>query len=235
MSDESSAQKMFRRLGLAFVVTDEREPTDEERIKASVEFQQTHRMGPHLVACGVGDLTAAVASKEPRDTPAIVAMREWYRTDKVFLALCGGVGSGKTVASARFLLAARTDLWVAGASGPIKTWQYSPHVGLFATASKLKASKLDWRAGDPTYAKALRVRFLVIDDLGAESLDSSGLWLDALVELVNARYENRLRTVITANMTPETLRSRYGERMASRLDGSGTIVACGMRDLRRSP
>lgn len=56
---------------------------------------------------------------------------------------------------------------------------------------------------------------LVLDDLGTETV--SGWIQDRLYLLVNRRYENMGRTIVTTNCDEQTLRERIGERVESRL------------------
>lgn len=56
---------------------------------------------------------------------------------------------------------------------------------------------------------------LVIDDLGCETV--TGWVQDRLYLLVNRRYEDMGRTIVTTNCSDATLRERIGERVESRL------------------
>lgn len=56
---------------------------------------------------------------------------------------------------------------------------------------------------------------LVLDDLGAETV--TGWVQDRLYLLINRRYEDMGRTIVTTNCNEATLRERVGERVESRL------------------
>jgi DNA replication protein DnaC len=56
---------------------------------------------------------------------------------------------------------------------------------------------------------------LALDDLGGETV--SGWVQDRLYLLINRRYENVGRTIVTTNCDEKTLRERIGERVESRL------------------
>ncbi len=58
---------------------------------------------------------------------------------------------------------------------------------------------------------------LVIDDLGAEFTTS--FTVSALYNIINTRLLSELPTIITANLVPSELTSRYSERIASRILG----------------
>lgn len=116
--------------------------------------------------------------------------------DRPIRVLAGGVGSGKTWAAIRWL----------GESGG--------HAPLFLRANAFEA------AG--RYDKALRQRWqrcsaLVLDDLGAEYLDAKGNLNADLDELVDHFTGARAMLLITTNLEPDAFRSRYGERIVSRM------------------
>jgi len=56
---------------------------------------------------------------------------------------------------------------------------------------------------------------LVLDDIGAETV--TGWVQDRLYLLINRRYEDMGRTIVTTNCDEATLRERVGERVESRL------------------
>jgi len=56
---------------------------------------------------------------------------------------------------------------------------------------------------------------VVLDDLGSETV--TGWVQDRLYLLINRRYENMGRTIVTTNCDDATLRERVGERVESRL------------------
>ena len=57
---------------------------------------------------------------------------------------------------------------------------------------------------------------LVIDDLGTESI-LKNITLEYLYLVLNERMISGKHTLVTTNLTPNDLASRYGERTASRL------------------
>jgi hypothetical protein len=89
-------------------------------------------------------------------------------------------------------------------------------------------------------AELKAVPVLVVDDLGLEQLHHH--WKQMLEDLVDHRWEEDLRTIITTNLPPATtsesqpsIRGVYGERIASRIRHKGLIVLCGTEDQRRRP
>ena len=64
--------------------------------------------------------------------------------------------------------------------------------------------------------------FIFIDDVGAENI--SEFVLEFFYLVVNKRYENMKRTVISTNLTIEAFKDRYGDRILSRLSEMCLII-----------
>src|SRR5882757_7087206 len=115
------------------------------------------------------------------------------------LVLSGGPGTGKTLAACEWLRDVKRGGW-------------------FVTAALL--------ARYPRYdAKAmhdlLTCRALVVDDLGCEYMDDKGNFMAVLDEVINARYGERLPTLITTNLNADAFKERYGSRIADRIREDG--------------
>jgi len=67
------------------------------------------------------------------------------------------------------------------------------------------------------FEKMMQSRFMIIDDLGVEYLDKNGNFLQRLDELIDERYSNFKRTIITTNLNAVAFKERYGERVADRM------------------
>lgn len=68
-------------------------------------------------------------------------------------------------------------------------------------------------------------RLLVLDDIGAEKPTD---WVrERLYQLINYRYSNRLSTIYTSNCDRETIYSRLGERIGSRVFSSLVVEMLG--------
>ena len=70
--------------------------------------------------------------------------------------------------------------------------------------------------------KYLDCTLLIMDDLGTEF--SNQFTLSTIYNLLNARQNKGLATVISTNLTPDELRAKYEDRIYSRIIGSGTRV-----------
>ncbi len=79
---------------------------------------------------------------------------------------------------------------------------------------------------DDGYMKARRRSFLIVDDLGAEPVGVKVFGSDVypLIELITYRYDEMLPTVYTTNLTPDGVRSYYGERVADRLKEACALI-----------
>ena len=65
--------------------------------------------------------------------------------------------------------------------------------------------------------KVMKTKTIVIDDLGVEYLDKNGHFNHRLDELIDERYSNYRKTVITTNLNARDFQSRYGVRVADRI------------------
>ncbi len=125
------------------------------------------------------------------------------KVDKFGIAFCGEVGNGKTS-----LMSAICNLTAYLFSNEDKYFR------------KVKATDIV-----PIYEnrKEFRVlceqELLAIDDLGCEPVEvqSYGNILTPTIELLMARYEMQLYTMVTTNIEPGKIKERYGERIADRL------------------
>lgn len=129
-----------------------------------------------------------------------------------WLALCGGTGSGKSTAAA---------WWLA--------WHW-PAAAVWAASADLAALPLSTQWGREELERAAAAPCLVLDDLGSDDAEGSGL-AAPVRRLLARRYEQPGRTVITSNLLPRdvwqrlpeesrpahSLESYLGERLTDRL------------------
>lgn len=78
----------------------------------------------------------------------------------------------------------------------------------------------------------LDVELLVLDDLGVEVPDYAGMFTWCLFEVINHRWVNRKRTIVTTNIAPRSLEARYGRRVTDRLRDGGRCVIVRGRSVR---
>ena len=79
--------------------------------------------------------------------------------------------------------------------------------------------------------KYLNCTLLIIDDLGTEFQNS--FTVSTLYNLLNARQNSDLPTIISTNLSPEELSAKYEDRIFSRIMGNGTKVLPFMGNDRR--
>jgi hypothetical protein len=133
-----------------------------------------------------------------------------------WLLLLGATDSGKTQAAAWCLQQHfRAWPWNGQASGPRQ-----PPPGLFFTAAELltlHAAGSDGIQGRDRLDDLRRTPLLVVDDLGATPLTEYALGL--LYDILDTRYRERRRTVLTANLSPRDFEQRFDLRGGQR-DGA---------------
>ena len=78
--------------------------------------------------------------------------------------------------------------------------------------------------------KYLECTLLIIDDLGTEF--SNQFTVSALYNLLNARQNKGLATIISTNLTPEELARKYEDRIYSRIIGGAKILPFEGKDRR---
>jgi DNA replication protein DnaC len=181
----------------------------------------------HLLACGVPELEAEVVARGPEATTTALAVREFSKSDKTFCLILGGAGSGKTIAAAEALLNAKLA-WNGG-----QDWAYSSSEAKFALASHLARLSYFDAESQKRLARIERYRWLVLDDVGGELVTDT--WKSNFTELILQRNSARLKTIITSNLSAEDFKTRYDERIISRIRGNGVVISSGKTDLRRAP
>ncbi len=159
-----------------------------------------------------------VMANQIAEVPATVGAREFVAApDRTLLVLGGAMGAGKTTATT----------WVA---------MESPEQATDGAVAYVRASELEARGRFE--AVTLREwlhekQLLVVDDLGTEVEDPRFAVL--LNEIVDMFYGNERRLVVATNLAVRAFMDRYGERVLSRLNESGTWCDCGTVDLRKEP
>ena len=157
-------------------------------------------------------------------TNAVSAMAHYLtlrgRSVKTGFLLCGTPGNGKT----SLLYALQSAI------------EWMRHAGLFSTAygqydmdnlQIVSAKTLVAESGKAGLIEQYKRKPLLgIDDMGNEpgEILSYGNALTPLVDVIEARYNARLFTVITTNLTGQQIREKYGARIADRLNEMMCIV-----------
>jgi DNA replication protein DnaC len=164
-----------------------------------------------------------------RDSPAVKAAKAFSDDRKaLFLLLLGPTGVGKSAA-------ATSVVWDFCAS---YQWNSEPSGQLLSPCEYVDASRLTrlsaYDSEDSRFVERLRTcRLLVLEDVGDEGTDfGKGL----LVELLMHRHASSRRTVLTANLTADAFKARYGEAVADRIRSTGHVPNLhGQKSQRRRP
>lgn len=147
----------------------------------------------------------------------------WMTSGNGFgLALMGNVGNGKTTMAKAFCDAVRLAQF--DDNGEI--------LGIRFVDSN-QVTRL-CRESYEQFRKLCESKFLCLDDMGREPVEVKdyGNVLNPVVELVQYRYEQQLPLVITTNLDPGMIDSRYGRRILDRFKEMMHIVVFGERSYR---
>lgn len=130
------------------------------------------------------------------------------KSQKFGIMICGTYGNGKTtlvkcLQTAIGLMASKDIL-------DVRT-----HLEIYKEIEIIKLHN-DYER----YRNVCRKDLLAIDDLGNESTEvvNYGNITYPVVEMLEFRYDERLFTVITSNLTPSQIRKKYGDRIADRFN-----------------
>jgi DNA replication protein DnaC len=74
---------------------------------------------------------------------------------------------------------------------------------------------------------------VIVDDLGVEFLSASGAFQSFFDGLIDARYSNALRTIVTSNLGAPELEGRYGRRFVDRWRECGWVVELNGKSMRK--
>ena len=133
-------------------------------------------------------------------------------TSKFGLLLCGICGNGKTT----FVRAIQQLINAI----QLPVYRDDPKEKYGMRICDARELALLCRTKPEEFQKICELRMLAIDDLGTEAYEVSDYSnrMNPMLELLLKRYDKRLFTIVTTNLTPEQLREKYGERLADRFN-----------------
>lgn len=199
-----------------------------------------------LLSVDARDLDAIFTGRH-RMTEAIGVTDRWRRSSVPVLVLCGGVGTGKTIAALGAAHAAEQVALSRMVSAHLTPVDSSEHLEralaelrrtrprVDATTAAMLGKRVDpWKADTEAGIRPLRMdaALVVLDDLGTERADDARFH-DALFRLIDERQDAGTRTLITTNLARADIRPRYGDRIADRLNHVGIAVEIRGASMRR--
>lgn len=196
----------------------------ERRAEAEAARVRADMDMPHLLRkLGVGQVHAARYAQrgmlDQRPTMRAVAhyLAQPRPVEFPVLFLAGPAASGKTQAAVHVLADwARHYSWGSRASGQDERLGVFTRAVDVATADRFSAEGRGW-------LERLRLTpVVVLDDLGAESATGPGASL--LYDVIDERYRQGRRTVVTTNLRGEQLKAAYDERLLRRLRESSICL-----------
>ena len=155
-----------------------------------------------------------VLAGELEETDALVAARRLHKGDGLLLVEAGEPGRGKSIAAA-WVLSRRWGLWVNAPELAVPPRKEEEEQGKLTLDERMRKAEV-----------------LVLDDVGIEH-SPSGYAASRIVAAIEWREAELKATLVTTNLSSQEFRTRYGERIASRIDGDALgFVTCGGADLR---
>lgn len=138
-----------------------------------------------------------------------------------------GPGTGKTTMACSLLM---KYLLIRGKTIAISDWTHP--VGYFTVVDLMDSLRRNMKEPSEEFEELWGRQFspraprlLVLDDLGAEKPSE---WVrERLYQLINYRYSNRLSTIYTSNCDRETIYSKLGDRIGSRVFSSLVVEMAG--------
>ena len=153
---------------------------------------------------GIPQRIISTLTGEHLSTPAYQAVEKFLGAPREgwCLVLAGPKGCGKSTAAAYYLWE-KARQSEGNPSSAMRWWTASRVARVSGYNQELE--------------KMMQVSHMVIDDLGTEYLDKNGYFSHRLDELIDDRYSNYKRTIITTNLNAKDFQNRYGDRVADRI------------------
>lgn len=149
------------------------------------------------------------------------------RSPKAGLLLYGGVGSGKTTLAR---CVGRTLTGMLAAADRIlsrEAWQSSAEelrhaerlCRMLPRPEMVSAFEAVGMVGTERFEAVKRTGFLILDDMGCEAATAKnyGTEVAPVAEILCARYDRMLPTIVTSNLDDDGILHRYGIRVADRM------------------
>lgn len=166
---------------------------------------------------GVGVRIIRTLTGELKPTAALSEVQKWWPSDSWCLALLGGKGTGKSTAAGWAALEALT----------------SEHSMVWVRCTAESRESLFGPAAAEFVRDARRCKLLVLEEVGSEFF--SDVWRSWLEDVIDSRYADMRKTLITSNAEVPAFKERLGARIVDRIAHDGVVVGTGTQSLRTEP
>jgi len=146
-------------------------------------------------------------------TKAVIAVDAWLKTesDAWCLVLSGNKGCGKSSAAGWWLQNILREVQTENDGYKLTCYQR------WFTAGELSRWSRNFEEQGAKLSGLKGCNAIVIDDLGSEYADKNGYFNSVLDEIIDARYSDYKRTLITTNLNADEFHARYGDRVSDRI------------------
>lgn len=135
----------------------------------------------------------------------------WYELPSAWLLLVGDLGVGKTGLTIGLVKKALADG---------RTALFRPMTELLGDIRATYQTRDGSAPDEAAMMRSLKeIDLLALDDVGTERM--TGWVQERMFEVLNHRYNERRRTVISTNLGPDELEAHVGDRIMSRILGMG--------------
>lgn len=220
-SDDTQCGSLQSSIDRLMATVSRRTPEEAAEAERKAALLALERRWRTLTLWGTPKRVARILCYEfDSDTHPVRAVEKWHGIPGLWcLVLSGPAGIGKSLAAAHWLW-----LCTEGAA-PIN---YPSH--RWYTAAQLCTLS----SYDGEMSRLNTCGQLVIDDLGCEYIDRHGHLNSRLDALIDTRYAQERKTLITTNLNAADFTERYGARVIDRLREGGRYVEISGRSLRGS-
>lgn len=184
------------------------------------KFDDTEWQFQSLLRAGCPERHVSLVRGRLEDKSTLRAIRTWAADGSRWsFVSCGGTGSGKSTAAA----------WALHQFSSRRFWPR------WVSCPAVAESRLWSPEGELLRKRCRDAGILVLDDLGSGAREADAKpWLAWLDDVLDARWANKRKTVVTSNRTPDQLAAWLGVRMADRLN-EGVIHVTADKSMRGTP
>lgn len=191
---------------------------DAEAYEAGYRALRLHEAYRRAEKAGVGVRIVRTLKEPLKPTAALTEVQKWWPSESWCLALLGGKGTGKSTAAG----------WAAVEA--LKP-EYGDMLWVRCTAESRES--LFGPTASEFARDARRCKLLVLEEVGSEFF--SDVWRSWLEDVIDSRYADMRKTLITSNAEVPAFKERLGARIVDRIAHDGVVVGTGTQSLRTEP